>query len=387
LHTENIALSSTGIIYIYDSYLKKLIQKIDINKKYIIKYIYEFPDETILCACSSKIYRIKLIDNDTNFNVLGYIQLGKSELATKLISLGTNFLVALTEQKKLCNLKVFMKNPIFQNDDNKNEINSISNQNFFDNDISSYNSSDTKQKNTFNKDMIKIDNDFKICGGGNINKDKKLLCSIFGISKRNEHSYEFIATSNFVYDLGDNRIEFYEINQLDNNLLNISRTKLIEKISCSTVADSICQFNDDYLCVGLQNYDLKGQISGYAIIDINKKEINQIIKDNEIYCIHYIKEKNILMAAMEVRNYKGNYNMIKMYKIGINKEKNVEFEKIFQLKTKHENIIVSLLELKIIDNAPNQQEGFNFKNTDYNSNIICASASLDANVRIIQANI
>ena len=389
LHTNNIALSSTGFIYIYDSNLKNLIQEISINKRNVIKYIYEFPDETLLCAISSKIYRIKLIDNDTNFNLLGYIKMGKSELATKLISLGNNFLVALTEQRQLCNLKVFMKNNTIINDDNNNdnEIYSISNN---DNDYcSSYNSSEIKQNNRFNKDMIKIDKEFKLCGGGNVNVDKKLLCSIFGISKnnQNEYSYEFIATSNFVYDLGGNRLEFFEIKQLENNILSISRTKLIENISCSTEADSICQLNDDFLCVGLQNHDLKGQISGYAIIDINKKEIHQIIRDNEIYCLNFIKEKNLLMAAMEVRNEKGNYNMIKMYNFRINKENNVELEKICQFKAKHENIIVSLLELKKIDCVPTPWNSYNFEKTYEKSNIICASASLDSTVKIIEANI
>ena len=303
------------------------------------------------------------------------------------------FLVVLSEQKKLCNLKLFIKNKISYNnsifvDDNFESISNQKEDN--DDNSSSDNLSDSKQKNYFSKDMEKEDEEFQKCGGTSINVDKKLLCSIFEIKKNNnnlnnnEYTFEFVATSNYVYDLGDNRIEFYKIKKSKNDIINITRTKKIENISCSTEADSICQLNDKYLCIGLQNFDLKGQISGYAIIDIYQKEISQIIKDNEIYSLNFIKEKNLLMASMEVRNVKGNYNLIKMYKVSENEENKIELQKICQFKSQHQEIIVGLNELKTMNCAPIAHDIFeNF----LKKKIILASASKDSTLRIIETQI
>jgi len=401
LHTGNFAASSVGYVYIYDANNLSscnenncLLQKIAFDKKKTIKYVFEFPDETLLCSTYSKIYRLKLTDNDSKYILLGYIQLGKSELPTKLISLGNTFLVSLSEQKKLCNLKVFMKrkesniNSSFNNDNNydyKYEQKDIN-----DNDSSFDNWSENIQKSSPNKD--KFDTEFELCVRGNINEDKKLLCSIFELSKKNNYNknlYEFIATSNYVYDLGDNRIEFYEVKQSNysnNESLNISRTKKIENISCSTETNSICQINDQYICVGLQNFDLKGQISGFALIDIYQKEVTQIINDNEIYCLNFIKERNLLISAMEVRNKNGNYNMIKIHKLTENNEKKIEFSRIFQSKSKHTEIIVSVFDLKSLDCAPIAQDNNSIGKVN-NSKIIFATASIDSTIRVMESEI
>ena len=115
LHTGNIAASSIGSVNIYDGNniysLKEenyLLQKINFKKKRI-SYVYEFIDKTLLCSTYSKIYRLKLMNNDRNYNLLGIIGLEKYELPTQLISLGDKFLVALTELRNLCNIKVFLK--------------------------------------------------------------------------------------------------------------------------------------------------------------------------------------------------------------------------------------------------------------------------------------
>ena len=227
-------------------------------------------------------------------------------------------------------------------------------------------------------------------------KTLKIHCSIndsiFELSKKNNNNknlYEFIATSNYVYDLGDNRIEFYEVKQLNylnSESLHISRTKKIENISCSSEANSICQINDQYICVGLQNFDLKGQISGFALVDIYQKEVTQIINDNEIYCLNFIKEKNLLISAMEVRDKKGNYNMIKMYKLTENNEKKIEFNRIYQSKSKHTEIIVSVFDLKSLDCAPIAQDNNSIEKVN-NSKIIFATASTDSTIRVIESEI
>ena len=407
LHSGNIALSSGGNIYIYNSNILSspnkengLIQKIEIGKgnKKIIKYIYEFPDETLLCSSSSKIYRLKLINNEIEFNILGFIPLAKSELPTKLISLGNIFLVVLSEQKKFCNLKLFIKknylkdNNLWYNND-KDNISSQNNEE--ENESLSDNSIGNKTKNSFNKNIVKEDKEFTILKKESINKDKKLLCSIFEIKKniddinynKNECKFEFIATSNYTFDLGGDIIEFYEVKKLSNNSITISRTKKIENISCSTEADSICQLNDKYLCIGLQNFNLKGQISGYAIINIKQKEVSQIIKDDEIYSLNYNKEKSLLMASMEVRNPNGNYNTINMYKIKENDEDKFKFEKLCQLRSKHTGIIVSVIELKTMNCAPIARDfDKDFENLT-KKNVICATASNDSTLRIIEAQI
>ena len=390
LRSGNIALSEMGIIHIYDT--KKLIssnkennliQKIIINKRSMIKYIYEFPDETLLCSTYSKIYRIKLTDNETSFKILGYIKLGKSELPTKLISLGNMFLLVLSEQRKLCNLKLFIKINFI----NSTQLNfNCKQDSFSDNDGDGINSNDYSNnieiKNAFGKDMVEEDKEFMLCHKGKIlNFDKILLCSIFEISKKNDNNenmatYEFITTSNYTYDKGDNRIEFYKVKKINDDL-SVKRIKILNNISCSTEADSICQLNDKFLCIGLQNFDLKGQISGYAIVNIEEREISQIIKDNNIYSLNFIKENNLLMAAMEVRNKDNNYNMIKMYNITENEERIIKFENICQFKSKHNGIIVSIKSLGFTNNPINDD----FKN---GKSIICVTASDDKSVRIVQ---
>jgi len=401
LHTGNIAASSTGYVYIYDannlsSFTNNncLLQKIAFDKKKTIKYVFEFPDETLLCSTYSKIYRLKLTDNDSKYILLGYIQLGKSELPTKLISLGNTFLVSLSEQKRLCNLKVFMKKKESNVISSFNMDNNFDQKDINDNDSSFENRSETIQKNSPNKDKDKdkFDSEFELCVKGNVNEDKKLLCSIFELSKKNNYNknlYEFIATSNYVYDLGDNRIEFYEVKQsnyLNSESLSICRTKKIDNISCSSEANSICQINDQYICVGLQNFDLKGQMSGFALVDIYQKEVTQIITDNEIYCLNFIKEKNLLISAMEVRNKNGNYNMIKMYKLTQNNEKKIEFSKIYQSKSNHTEIIVSIFDLKSLDCAPIALDNNTIGKVN-NSKIIIATASIDSTIRVIESEI
>ena len=411
LNSGNIALSVKKTIHIYNASILNLpyegnclIQKIYIKGKSKVRYIYEFPDETLLCATSSKIFRIKLIDNDTKFQIIGFIKLSKSEMPTKLISLGNMILLSLSEQKKLCNLKLFFKKNYLS--DNNLNINydkyNISNQNEEDDEneddddiFSNLNSNDTDVKNYFAKDLVKDDKEFILYSKGNnnnLNIDKKLLCSIFEISKKcinngDDNKFEFITTSNHTYDLGCDRIEFYEVKKSNNELI-IKRNKFIDNISCSTEADSICQLNDKFLCIGLQNFDLKGQVSGYAIIDVEKKEISQIINDNEIYCLNFIKENKLLIAAMEVRNTDENYKMIKIYNIIEKEEGNkIEFKKVCQYKSKHKDIINSIIELKAMNCAPNaQNNGFNDEKLN-KRNIICATSSIDKTLRIIETQI
>jgi hypothetical protein len=198
LDASNLSLS------VGDNYL---LQKITLNKNKQIKYIYQFPDETLFCGTYSKIIRIKLTNNDTQYDILDIIDLEKSELPTILISLGDTYLLALTEVNKLCNLKLFVKKKL---------------------------STENASKGNNNKDVIKINDKFEqSLKDYNLNEEKKLFCSIFEIkhknkiNENNENVYEFIATSNYIYELGDNRIEFYQLRELGDGKLNFNRTKKI----------------------------------------------------------------------------------------------------------------------------------------------------------------
>ena len=366
LQSGNIAAcTKEGNIYIYDANNLSLsagdnylLQKITLNKNKQIKYIYQFPDETIFCGTYSKIIRIRLTNNDTQNDILDIIDLEKSELPTKLISLGDTYLLALTEVNKLCNLKLFAKKKLLNENTNKGNNN--------------------------NNDIIKINDKFEqSLKDYNLNEEKKLFCSIFEIKKKNkindnnENVYEFISTSNYIYEIGDNRIEFYQLRELGNGKLNFNRTKKIENISCSTKPNSICQLNDKYLCIGLEDYDYKGQVSGFALVDVYQKEVSQIIKDNKLICLNYIKEKHLLMAGIEYKNKKENSYLIKMYNIIENKDSPIEFKNIYQFKSKHKDILVSLIELNSMNCAP-------LALNNNNKKFICVSASMDSKIKVIE---
>ena len=64
---------------------------------------------------------------------------------------------------------------------------------------------------------------------------------------------------------------FFGIRKNDIDEYYVDKIKEIEGLSCSIEADSICQINDKYLCIGLQKQDVKKNISGFAFIDIYKR--------------------------------------------------------------------------------------------------------------------
>ena len=145
----------------------------------------------------------------------------------------------------------------------------------------------------------------------NINENKKLFVTIFPIDKKynelnnneikdennDNYSYEFIATSNYVFDYTKSRLAFYGLNKANEN--KFEKIKEINNLSCSIGADSICQINNKYLCVGLQSHNLNGQIDGFAFIDINKREICRIIKYNlGVSSLYYNSRKNLLLASL-----------------------------------------------------------------------------------------
>ena len=392
LRSGNIATSSIGEVTIYDSkHLLSLnsenyiLQKITIFKKKKVSYVFEFPDSTLLCSVYSKIYHLKLIDDDKRCNILGFIPLNRSELPSKLISLRDTILVALTVITGNSYIRLFInkKEYIKNNNDlnNCNELNILNN--FKQIDENYYNSDDQSAGvlNDFveqtNKKKIEIDKDFfPFNEQNNINIDLKLLCSIFEIKKnsirfKSKDKYDFIATSNSVFDNGEDKIIFYKIKKNNFNNIEFKIKKKIDNISCSAEVDSICQINDIFLCVGLQNHNRKNQINGFALINIKKREIFEIIEDYPVYSLSYNVEKKFLFFAMDFieKGNKHNY-MIKLYEVveGIDE---IYLNQKYQYKSEYNNIIVSLSQM-------NNNELVINKNND--ENIIFVSASLDSKI-------
>ena len=359
---KKLNLSGNNIIKYNDKQIKDnncLIQRINLAKGKRIGYVFEFPDKTLLCSTFSRIFRIKLLNNDLSHDIIGIIKLANFESPTKLISLGNSLLIVLSELKNSCYLKAFVK----KEENNKNDMSESNLNNSIEIDESSYKDSADQSSNDigdvppignglFSKKSIEVDESFKLYPSKNLNKDRKLLLSIEEIkkNKNDEYLYEFICTSNEIYNRGEDKMDFYGVKEIGNGKLYFCKIKTIKNISCSIHVNSICQLNDKYMCVGLQNHDLNGQISGFAIIDIDTREICRVIRDDEINSLYYIKDKNLLIASMEVRDTKMNYFMTKIYKIVNNRndkgKEEIDFKRLHKYKNEHNDNISTVVEFK-----------------------------------------
>ena len=424
---------------IYKSYKNRyeddLLIKIELMQKKPISYMYQLPDETFLFSTFSKIFRIQLNEKYKNYDVLEFIKIEPSELVTKIISLGPLFIMTLSLHNKLCKLRLSSQinhykylipnnnignnNPINSvedntsnenNADNKsisednnesenniNEVNDENNNSSISEEIqinkihleSSYNPNNISRyfsvKDFFNNysGAKKLNRKFEI--SHNLNSENISYTSLCEIKSNSNTTtninnndpqilHEFIAVSNSVIERGKDIIQFFALKS-NNCYLNIAKTKKIENISCSIEPDSICQFNGNYICVGLQNFNITGQKSGYALIDITQKSITQIIDDNEIFYVNFNEEKNLLLAGMVVRNFEGFYNMIKAYNIQVDGNNKITFKTMYEFKSRHEGKIISIVDL----------ESQYFCSKLLNSNFVCVSASVDGNIKIINS--
>jgi hypothetical protein len=277
--------------------------------------------------------------------------------------------------------------------DNKDYLSQINNNN---NDINNnenekYNSDDQSAGilndyiNYLDKQKIEKDKEFYpyLSQNNNINYKELLLCSIQDIKMKNynefknEYKYDFIVTSNSTWDYGKDIIIYYSLKININKGLD-HKTKVIKNISCSTEADSICQLNKQFICVGLQNHGKEGQINGFAIFDIKTRDVRRIIKDLAIYSLYYNFEKKLLLTATDI------VEKIKKHKFYINIKEVVEgigeiyLKNVYSFDSNHKDIIVSLLEIS--NNEKNVYE------SNENKNIIIASASIDCNLKLIKLN-
>ena len=414
LKSGNFAVSMKEAIEIYD--LRKLnfsgensvykndiiknnclLQKINIVKGRYISYVLELSDQTLLCATYSKIFRIKLTNHDLNHTFLSFIKLG-NESPTKIIILGDAYLVVLTEIKKYCNIKIFQKN---NKNINEETIHCQNNNNITANEKNELINCDDVPAigncGLFLKNDIYEDTSFELIHN-NINENKKLFVTIFPIEKKynelnnneikdennDNYSYEFIATSNYVFDYTKSRLAFYGLNKANEN--KFEKIKEINNLSCSIGADSICQINNKYLCVGLQSHNLNGQIDGFAFIDINKREICRIIKYNlGVSSLYYNSRKNLLLASMEIKDKNNCTFMTKLFNVIQNKgdrgNDEIELKGIYQFKN---DIFYSITSILLM-NVSCYKENLDEKNIK--ENIIVATASKDANLEVIKINV
>ena len=383
-----------------------LLQRINLIRNRKISYVFQLLDETLLCATYAKIFRIKLTNHDSQYEIMSDLQLRHYEIPTKIISLGNSFLVVLTEQKMNCNIKIYHKIDNIENDSNNLDENKI-NEN-----SKEINKSKSKNENTpsinnncsdvppignfglyVNKEKYE-DTSFKIISK-NINEPRKLWVSIHPIEKKEKNSniydekenylYEFITTSNATYDLGKNAVGFFGIKKDRKGDYIIEKIKEIDGLSCSVEADSICQINEKYLCIGLQNHNLNGQISGFAFIEINTREISRIINDQEICCMYYNEKSNLLFASMEVRDQKRNYFSTKIYNViqkkGDKGNEEIELKEIYQYRNKHTDTITSIQQMNISNFMVNLEE------QNILNNIIFAKSSKDSTLEVVKAEI
>ena len=386
LKSGNFALSKNNKVEIYDFqkldysqkskfFKNKIIKKsncllqiinfIKDSEEQFISSIFQFPDESLLCSIYSKIIRIKLINNDKSHEVIGYIKLEDQELPRKLISLGNSFLVILSEKESNCNIKIYEKqnnsqishkNNSIQEGFKKNNINQNNdNEKFYFSLSCLFDKNKVENSNLYIQN-IKEDSYFKLIVD-NFNEKKILWVSLFEIDKNynkiiegnyniNHHnnSYKFISTSNKSFKFGKDKVNIYEFNK-DNNEKYVKIIKEINKISCSAETDSICQINEKYLCIGLQDHDLQEQQSGFALVNIITGKVD-IIKDDQINCIYYDKENSLLMASMEIIKKRYRYYYTKIYNIMFEKDMHnndkIEFDKIYEHRNGQVDTITSI---------------------------------------------
>ena len=378
-----------------------LLQEILLDKKgkgRFIDNIFQFTDKTLFCSIYSKLIRIRLLNEDMEHEIIGCIILEEMELVRKMISLGDSLLVTLSDKGKHCKIKLYSKNDelaknnlndynIINNEFNlicsgifNNNIN-VQNNKIFSNEKENLISSDINKKipeknANLNNDDIKKDCEFELIID-NINKEQIIWNSMFELikSKNDEnYLYEFILTSNADLEDGEDWIEFYGVKNILGKY-KVVFIKRIEKISCSSEPDTICQLNRNYICIGLQDYGLD-QKNGFALIDINNRVIYKIIEKNvPIYSLFYLQEKKILLATTDSDNNEPNF-FVRAYKFLKNTdEKNKDdyiLNEIYNYKSEQIDVIVSIHSLLI---------------PDLNNKIIIITSSNKSNIEIKKAEI
>ena len=328
LISGNLALGlSNGIIKIYncDSICtpnnnqrnidQNLLLTINQFKGRRINYIYQLKDETLLCCTFSKIHHIQLTNNDSSYCYIGLIKTSPNEISKKIIELGNDLIVCLSEKnykkenllKNKCILRVFKKENN-QNNNSQDDSGILSDSMSLDSSNSSSMSSDweslySNEENeplNNNDDLIMEDKNIKIYKK-NKNYDKLYLCSIFGTktekTKEDDIIYEFIATSNKVFEDGENCVIVYGImKKIDRHGYTFFIETKIDELPCSKMVNSISKLSSKNIAIALQKYNEKDS-NGIAIIDMNKKEKIAIVGGFSIGIINREPKSRLIFYA------------------------------------------------------------------------------------------
>ena len=308
LSSGNLALGfSSGLIKIYNSNSiclpnnnaknndKNLLLIIKQFKGRRINYIQELrKDKTLLCCSYSKIHHIQLINNDRNYLYIGLIRISPNEIPKKIIELGNDLIVSLSEKnyfkvnirKTKCILRVFRYVNSSMNIDENGIISDSGDSDAVNSSVDGEDweplFSNEEDEPLSNKDEILMEDKYIKIYKKNKNYDDVYICSIFGTktitNKENDTKYEFIATSNKIFEDGQNYILIYSVLKKSTGRgFNIFIDKTIQDAPCSKMVNSICKINSEYVAIALQKYK-DSENDGILILNINKKETKTIIK-------------------------------------------------------------------------------------------------------------
>ena len=281
---------------------KSLILTIDKFKGRRISYIYELKDGTLLCCTFSKILHIRLKNDDRDYDYLGLIKLSNYEIPKKIIELGNDLIVSLGEknyrdENRIHNksiIKIFTKVNMNANNSENNSV--ISD---YDNIGSSINSSSSEWENFYSneedepmndkEEVLMEDQNIKIYKK-NKNYDNLYFCSMFGTKivkcKDDSNIYEFILTSNKLFNEGEDCVVFYGVlKKFQRHGYNFFIDKKIENLSCSKMVNSICKISTKNIGIALQKYK-QNDNNGIAIIDINEKNLIRVVNGFNIGIIY-----------------------------------------------------------------------------------------------------
>ena len=263
----------------------KIFNSKDFNVILVIKepeendvcYITQLKDSTLL-MCSKKMYNYKLYDNDTKCS-LEYIINGYEDYIIKAIELQNNTLIT-------CDWEYTIK--IWER----------------------------KFSNELNKLQYKLIK-------SNLNSGEHLS----SIQKIN--NIEFIASSNRHLENGKDVLRFFD-SEFKNNYT-------IYNISCSELADSLCQINKQYLCVALQKWS-EGQLKGMAIVDLFKKQIIKNIISDAMTCVYRISDEFFITGGRD----SSKKSMVRRWKIN----ESGDINQVYELCTEQTDAITSIVVLR-----------------------------------------
>ena len=281
LHDGNFCTSSwDSSIKIFNSETYELLLKINEPNNNDVCYVAQLNDDSII-LCSNRIFKYRLSSFDREYTLETIIS-GYNDYIIKVIELKDNSIITCDWEYKI---KVWKK--VNNYNDNKNQYELI---------IS------------------------------NINEGEHLS----SLARLNDN--EFVSSSNSHLENGNDVLRFYDTNY--NNYTTINN------ISCSELVDTLCQINEQYLCVALQKWS-SNQIKGIAVIDIEKKQIIRTIQGDSMTCISLISsiDKIIITGGRDKTNKK---SIIREWKL----KNNGDLIQLFEICTEQKDAITSISKLK-----------------------------------------